>query len=284
MRRPRRASHPRAGRLVRWLGLALLGLAAPLHVHADTAPPERVVSMNLCTDQLAMLLGQPGQIAAISRIARDPVSSAYWREAEAYPVHSGSAEAIHAAAPDLVLAGAHDRAETLDLLRRLGHRIEVFPPAESFDEMRAQIRRMGALLGSEAAADAMIEAFDAGLATDGPEGPSPRAALYYANGYTSGAGTLADDVLDAAGISNIAADLGRQGLTRLDLELLLLAEPDLLVTGQDYGSPALAQGILRHPALRASGARLVRIPDSLWTCGTPRVLDAVRQLRVEILP
>lgn len=282
MRRPRRAIPRRAGRLVCRIGGALLCLAGPLA--ADAPAPQRVVSMNLCTDQLAMLLGQPGQIAAISRIARDPVSSAYWREAEAFEIHSGSAEAIHAAAPDLVLAGTFDRSETLDLLRRLGHRIEVFPPAESFDEMRAQIRRMGALLGTEPAAEAMIAEIDAGLAADAPTGPAPRAALYYANGYTSGAGTLADEVLRAAGITNIAADLGRRGLTRLDLELLLLSEPDLLVTGQDYGSPALAQGILRHPALRAGGARLVRVEDSLWTCGTPRVLDAVRQLRAERLP
>lgn len=282
MRLTRRAIPRRAGRLACWLGGALLCLAGP--VSADTTPPQRVVSMNLCTDQLAMLLGRPGQIVAISRIARDPVSSAYWREAEAFEIHSGSAEAIHASAPDLVLAGTFDRGETLDLLRRLGHRIEVFPPAESFDQMRAQILRMGALLGTEPAAEALIAEIDAGLASDAPSGPAPRAALYYANGYTSGAGTLADAVLRAAGITNIAADLGRQGLTRLDLELVLLSEPDLLVTGQDYGSPALAQGILRHPALRASGARLVRVEDSLWTCGTPRVLDAVLQLRAERLP
>ncbi len=38
-------------------------------------PPERVVSVNLCTDQLAMLLAAPGQLISVSHLASDPLSS-----------------------------------------------------------------------------------------------------------------------------------------------------------------------------------------------------------------
>jgi iron complex transport system substrate-binding protein len=53
------------------LSLAVLGGAAP----ADTAP-RRVVSINLCTDQLAMMLAAPGQLVSVSDLAADPHSSA----------------------------------------------------------------------------------------------------------------------------------------------------------------------------------------------------------------
>ena len=53
--------------------LCLLLAAAPA---AAQEAPARVVSMNLCTDQLAMLLAAPGQLLSVSKLARDPMSSA----------------------------------------------------------------------------------------------------------------------------------------------------------------------------------------------------------------
>jgi iron complex transport system substrate-binding protein len=235
--------------------------------------------MNLCTDQLAMLLARPGQLVAVSRIASDPLASALWREAAAYPAHNGQAEAIHGLAPDLVLAGTWDPPATLDLLRRLGHRIETFGIEAGFDDIRANVARMGALLGAPDRAAALVAAMDRTLAAPPADGPRPRAALFYANGYTSGAGTLAHEILEAAGFANIAAELGRRGLAHLPLELLVMQRPDLLVTGQDYPSPALAQGVLRHPATRALAAGRAEVADNLWVCGTPLAAQAVAALR-----
>jgi len=258
------------------LATALLGLEPP----ADAATPARVVSMNLCTDQLAMLLARPGQLVAVSPIARDPVASAMWRQAAAVPIHAGSAEAILGLAPDLVLAGAWDPPATLAMLRRLGIRVETFPLERSFADVEANVARMGELLGAEGDAGRMVRAMRATLAAlPVPVGPRPRAALYYANGYTSGSGTLADAILTAAGLGNAAADRGLTGLASLPLETLVTERPDLLVLGQDYPAPALAQGILRHPALRALRAGRVTVADNLWVCGTPLALDAVAVLR-----
>jgi iron complex transport system substrate-binding protein len=262
---------------MRRLALALL-LALSAGTAAAQAPPARVVSMNLCTDQLAMLLARPGQLVAVSRLARDPVASALWREAAGYPEHAGQAEAIHLLAPDLVLAGEHDPPATLALLRRLGMRVETFPIEAGFDDIRANLARMGALLGAPERAAKLAAAMDAALAAP-PPGPPPRAALYYANGYTSGAGTLAHEILAAAGLANIAAERGLTGLAHLPLELLVVEQPDLLVIGQDYPSPALAGGVLDHPATRALGAGRAAVADNLWVCGTPLAARAVAALR-----
>jgi iron complex transport system substrate-binding protein len=257
--------------------LLLLALAAAPAARPE--PPARVVSINLCTDQLAMLLAQPGQLVAVGTVASDPVASAFWREAAGYPAVPPAAEAVQRFAPDLVLAGAYDPPATLDLLRRLGVRVETFGIDASFADIRASVTRMGALLGAEERAAALLAEMDAELARPVPPGPRPRAALYYSNGFTSGTGTLEHEVLAAAGYANVAAELGLQGLGHLPLERLVLAAPDLLVTGQDYPSASLAGQILRHPALRALGAERAQVPDSLWVCGTPLVARAVSALR-----
>jgi len=258
-----------------WL-LALLLLLAPA---ANAEPPARVVSMNLCTDQLAMLLARPGQLVAVSQVATDPVASALWREAAAYPAVAADAEAIHRLAPDLVLAGTYDPPATLALLHRLGLRVETLGIEASFADIRANVTRVADLLGNPDGAARLIAGLDQAVAAPLPPGPRPRAALYYANGYTSGAGTLADEILTAAGYANIAAERDIAGLARLPLEVLVTTAPDLIVTGQDYPSPALAQGILRHPALRALAAGQARVADNLWVCGTPLAARAVAELR-----
>mgnify|MGYP006999250795 CR=1 FL=1 len=55
--------------------------AAPAALPPPATPPARVVSMNLCTDQLAMALAAPGQLISVSYIARDPRASAMAEEA-----------------------------------------------------------------------------------------------------------------------------------------------------------------------------------------------------------
>ncbi len=256
----------------------LLALALGSAARAEEAPA-RVVSMNLCTDQLAMMLARPGQLVAVSRVARDPVSSALWAEAAAWPAHGGGAEEIHLLDPDLILAGAYDPAATLDMLRRTGRRVEVFAVEETIDDIRANVRRMGALLGTGERAEALISEMDAVLEAPAPPEPRPRAALLYSNGYTSGAGTLADEILAVAGYSNVAREHGLRGMAKLPLETLVMDAPDVLVTGQDYAAPALAQGILSHPATRALGAGRATVADNLWVCGTPLVARAVEALR-----
>ncbi|MBP7003270.1 MAG: ABC transporter substrate-binding protein [Amaricoccus sp.] len=266
---PRRANG--AGRLGVALALALA--AAPA-----AAAPARVVSTNLCTDQLALLLAAPGQLVSVSAVSHDPVASAMAAEAAAYPVNHGRAEEVFLLAPDLVVAGESDPPATLAMLRRLGLRVEVFPIEADFDDVRANVRRMGALIGQEARAEALVDGLDAALAAP-PAGPRPRAAILYANAWTSGAGTLADEILRAAGLDNVAADRGIVGMGALPLEVLAAEAPDLLVLGQDYGTPALAQETLAHPVVGALGATRAAVADNLWVCGTPMLARAVAALR-----
>jgi iron complex transport system substrate-binding protein len=234
--------------------------------------------MNLCTDQLALLLA-PDALVSVSSIATDPTSSALHEEAGAYQANRGRAEEIFLMAPDLVLAGIWSEAETVAILRRLGVAVETFPPATTLDEMRAQIRRMGGLLGREAEADALIARFDRDLDRLRRDTPDTTAVVYFANGFAGSDTSLSGEALRAAGIRNLAAEAGFGG-GRLPLELLVLMEPDLIVTGTRYPGASRSETILDHPALSAAvGDRpFVVVPDRDWICGTPALLNAVARL------
>lgn len=276
------AHHP-AGRRLRRLALclaALAGIGAGLPALAEA--PKRVVSMNLCTDQLAMLLADAGQLVSVTYLAHDPRASAMVEKARDFPINHGLAEEIFLLNPDLVLAGSYTTRVTVAMLRRLGIPVVEFEPDYSFADLRANMLKMGAALGRTAQAQALVADFDSGLAALHDEiAHRPRAALYYANGYTSGDRSLAGQILAAAGFDNIAAEAGLSDGGILALELLLLSDPDFVVTGQRYPAASRAEEILSHPALRALSEDLPggSLADRDWVCGTPHVLRAVANLR-----
>ncbi len=257
------------------LAVALLGAAA-----ASAGPPGRVVSINLCTDQLAMMLAAPGQLVSVSHIAADPRVSPLAEEAARLPLNHGQAEEVHALAPDLVLAGPWTSRYAVNLLRRLGVEVRELPVAERLADIPATIAQMGEWLGREAEAAALIEDFEAGLAalTPGP-GSRPRAVLHYANNYTSGAGTLADEILALAGFTNIAAEEGLVGGGTLPMERIVMLAPDLVITGQRYPGASRAEAVLDHPAMETlRDRRAGGVSDADWVCGTPHVLRALARL------
>jgi iron complex transport system substrate-binding protein len=240
--------------------------------------------MNLCTDQLAMLLAAPGQLASVSYIARDRRASAMADAAMAYPVNHGRAEEIYLLKPDLVIAGAHSTRATTEMLQRLGLRVEVFQPANSLQDVRERIRRMGEILERQEQAASLLSAFDAQIADLQPVGgPLPRAALYAANSYTSGPKTLAGQILEAAGLSNIAAELGYERSGKLPLEVLAMAQPDLLVGTSPYPRASRSEENLAHPVVRHLRAQSAsgQMQYADWVCGTPHVLRAIENLAQE---
>jgi len=276
----------------RWL-TALLVLAALVPVASAADMPNRVVSMNLCTDQLAMMIAAEGQLISVSYLARDPRASAMAKEAQSFEVNHGLAEEIYLMQPDLVIAGAFTTRATVSMLERLGVPVVTFQPAYRLDDISTRIRQMGEALHQTDKADTMADAFEGTLTrlrdavTD-----TPRAVLYYANGYTSGDQTLAGEILAAAGFANAAAEAGYTRGMKLPLEVLAVTAPDIVITSRPYPGASKAEEILDHPVvtqLRTDRASATMI-DHDWICGTPHVLRAIealsgsRQAMTEVRP
>lgn len=255
---------------------ALVASAAPALADA----PKRVVSINLCTDQLAMLLAAPGQLVSVSHLASEVQSSSMVDQARAYPMNRGQVEQVFLMRPDLVLAGTYTQIATVNLLRGLGVEVIQVPPATSLAEAVEQVRVVGRALGQDAKANAMADDFAAAIEAARYTGSTRSAAFYYPNGYTTGEGTLSNDVLTLTGFHNIGTTAGITGGGTLPLERLVMAGPELVVTSEPYPGASRAEEILVHPALEQvrDRAGVGMVSDADWVCGTPHILRAIDKM------
>jgi iron complex transport system substrate-binding protein len=281
-----------AAGVIRRVPAAMAALAAMLGAaSAVAAKPQRIVSLNLCTDQILVELVPRERIAAVTHLAADPTVSAAPEKAAGLRAVRGEAEQVLRLDPDLVIAGTFTTPATVDLLRRLGREVLVAPLPQDFQGVRDVVRLIGKSVGEEARAEAWLGDFDRRLAAvearTGSE--KPAAVLYQVNSFAAGAGSMADAALSVAGFRNQAAGYGTLASGQLPLEALVARPPDLLVLGsnpEDY--PTAVADNLRHPALKRLLAERpsLALPWALWLCGTPHIIGAVERLaeaRVSVL-
>jgi len=249
------------------------------------APPRNVVSLNLCTDELLMLLADPEQIASVTWLVKDPTLSWFARQSERYPSNRGLAEEILVLQPDLVLAGTFTTPTTISLLKQLDVPLLQLPMAKDLADIVEQIRAVARVLGQIERGEQVVAEMHKKLAQlpPWPDDAAPLiAALFQPNGLTATADTLVHDALRQAGVQNLAVLRDLPNYARLPLETLLYDQPDLLVLN-DYveKQPSLAQQVMRHPALQRSfmHARSVVVPAQAWSCGSPNFVRAVDILR-----
>ena len=264
---------------------AIAAISLTVAATASAAAPQRVVSLNLCADELVLRLAAPDTVKSVTWLARDPVLSNVPALAQAVPVNRGLAEDIVPLAPDLVIAGTHTSRTAVALLQRLRVPVLEIGVPGSIEEALAQITTVAAALGADERGVQLVGDIRrrlAALPRAAPLAAQPIAAVYQPNGFTIGQGSMINDLLNRAGLRNLAVERRIDNYGALPLEGLLVAQPDLLVMNAagDRG-PALAYEVLRHPALarRYNGARVVSVPSAWWSCPGPRLVDAVQRLQ-----
>lgn len=263
---------------------AAAALFAPPALAQAPQKPQRIVSLNVCVDQLLLLLVDRRRIAALTQFATDRDWSNMPEAARGFRTTHGRAEEVMPLAPDLVIGGEYSAPDTIALLRRVGQRVEVMRLANSIEGVRAGMRWMGAIVGEPDEAEALVADLDrrlAAVAAAVPPGPRPVLAFYNTSGYTAEPGTLADDVIRLAGFENLAGRLGLRIGGRLNLEHVATTRIDALIAiDTSETSASRAVETVQHPALARLAARrpFDAIPGRLWTCETPFVAEAAERL------
>ncbi|GAA4249740.1 ABC transporter substrate-binding protein [Azospirillum formosense] len=261
------------------------GPAAAWEAPTATPPgkPQRIVSLNLCADELLLRLVGPERLAAVTWLARDPGASTVAEPAARVPVNYGTAEEILPLNPDLIVAGRYTTRVAVGLLTRLDAPLLELDVPQSVAAVAEQIRGLARAVGEpergeELVAD-LLSRLDA--LPPAPPGPRPTAVVLRPNGFVAGSGSLVDELLTRAGLENMAdrLPLGSQGA--LPLEAIILGGADVLIvdTAPD-APPSLAGALLHHPALRAIGqqVRTLSLPSRLWTCPGPQIAEAAERL------
>ena len=259
---------------------------APL-VPVSAAGLPHIASMNLCTDQLLISLADPEQILGLSRYEGGRFKSFAIEGAEQFRVLSGGAEDILQLHPDVVVASLYDKRSTRELLKEKGVRLAEFAVPRNLDEVKAQIREMGDLVGHPDRAKAEIARLDDAIAR-------ARATVsqhHYKvlplsqRGWVSGSDSLLSSLLAETGLFNAAGDLGIASGGYASLEAIVNLQPDFIVVA-DASERAEDDGhaFLLHPALERlyPPSRRIVIPDRLTVCGGMMIADALDRLVSEL--
>jgi iron complex transport system substrate-binding protein len=236
------------------------------------------MSLKVCTDELLLDLAPPSRIASITFLSRQKALLRQWPQAAQIPVNHNTAEEILSLHPDLILTDPFIAPGLRPLLARTGARIVEVPPAENFEQIRADVRLVAKAVGEETRGEALIAHMDDELRDLAAHRPAKMltVAEWGGGGYVPGRGGLFDALLTVAGARNV-----EQGsLGYYDVESLIAAHPDALVYGDMYaGTTSLRADQDLHPALmqRYAGRRITYA--SLYGCGVPESADVAKQLQ-----
>ena len=238
--------------------------------------PQRIVSLDYCSDQYVLEFADRAQILALSPDATRRFS-ALREQAEGLPSLPPRLEPILLANPDLVVLTYGGGPNLARRLEALGIETLRLPYASD-------------ILGIEQAAQVALEAFGKSAkartyhltsGTEPPKKDSDTSAIYITpSGVTAGAGTLVDNLFRAGGLRNIET---RPGWHPIPLERLVQTPPEMFVTAffheegaalYPYWSPA------RHPALARllSDQPVIALDQAELACAAPATLNALRAI------
>jgi iron complex transport system substrate-binding protein len=243
---------------------------------AAEASPRRVASLNLCTDELLLMLARPDQIASVTHLAQNPAETPLWRQARRYRRNDGSLVSVAGLRPDLVLTmggGARDRTR---IARRLGISTLDLPFPRTLADIEAGILTMARALGrAEAAVPIMTR-----LRRLQQTRPARQVDAVWLGG---GGRSVAADGLAAQWMA--LSGLRQRTLRgdRISLEQLLVRPPNILLRSQyRSGQYSAEQRWLTHPLAKGTRrSRSVATDGRLWTCMGPLLIAEAERLRQE---
>lgn len=217
-------------------------------VRSIASPPHRIVSVALAADEFLAALTTYERIAGVTYIADDPtVSNVVGRYPAVLPRTSTNVEALLAIDPDLVIVAPFTQPDTIAQL--LAAKIPVLRLDEnnSFDQIFANLRRIGAAIGEDARAreiEAQARTRIEFIRARTKNVVRPRVLVLGANGYTAGSHTLSDEVIEVAGGTNALREAGFEGDAQISEELAISLAPDVILLEKDsdelYGDPIAA--------------------------------------------
>ncbi len=270
-------------RLIWLVGFALLVGSAPAQAQQK---PHRVVSLNLCTDQLLLSLADREQIASLSYLAGDPSVSFLVDQAAGFPRNDGRAEAVLFSGADLVLTGTYGPPHQVPLLRGQGLEVLTLGAWASLDEGRDQIRLLARRLGHPERGEALIGRIDAALAKAKDIVPGRRSILVYVRGgWVTSTNSPTNEILAHMGFTLHQNALGLPHGGTVRLESIVTTPPDFMLVDEDAGR-GIDNGtaLFSHPALAAAvpPERRLVLANRLAICGGPSTPAAIDALAAEV--
>lgn len=257
-------------------------------------PPSRIASLTVTADEVVTALVDETRIAAVTHFVDDPtiVTCAGRAPKNAARVRGAEPERVLSLGPDLVFVAHYTLDSATRLLGAASVPVVRLGETRSFDDVAANVRTIGAATGSEAAAAELLRAMQRRLdhvREAVASAPRPRVLYYSAVGYTSGANTLVDAKIRAAGGTNVAAEAGLSGFRNVALDVLVALDPEVIIVPHwtpDASAPV--RDVTEAPAWRDVTAvrthRVYALPASDLTSESPDGAAGVEALARRLHP
>ena len=241
-----------------------------------------LISLDYCADQYAIALAERSDIKFVSPAATTDYS--YMAErAKGLPQLRPTAEEVVLADPGLVIRQWGGGYNAGSFLEKVG--VPIVQVAFTMDYSGAvkNLDHIGTALNASGKGQELIQDTRSRLnqlAISRPERDQWPLGLYVTPaGVTTGSATFVHDMLEAAGVRNMAAESGRNGWHPINLEALALEKPDLIVGAFfDLASNHVNNwSLARHSFLREllAESQVVMIPGRLVACSAWFYVDAV---------
>lgn len=255
------------------------------------APPQRVVSHAVGTDDLVLALAAPKQIAALSALGRDQRYSPHWQEAAKYPaLRKGEAEDILRHRPDLVILTSYSPIEVRTLLERAKVRVFILERYEHFEDLCRTAEALGKVFGREAHAAQLVAQWRTREAALRQRLAGVKPVRVMAAGiypFASGSKTTFQDICDHAGAINVAAEAGLVGHVPMPGEKPLGWKVEVLIGPWEQGVDLAAKLRELSPFKFMSAlkqGRLIQIDGALLASTSHRRLDAYEAVAKALHP
>ncbi|MEX0645895.1 MAG: ABC transporter substrate-binding protein, partial [Parvularculaceae bacterium] len=269
----------RAGKTLMRIG-AIIATAICAGGAAEAAGLPRAASLDFCADQYLLALADRSQIAAVSPGA-DEEDSYLRASARGLRVARPTTEEIATVKPDVVFRFWGGAPGMTEALSRFGAQVITLDYPSDFDIVRKDIRVAAAALGREEAGERLIAELDGRLHRLAQRPRSDVAALYLTpGGVTAGSGTMIHAIIEAAGLTNAAAD--RAGWPPLPMETIAFEPPAFIVAGFFEAATEYVNhwSASRHPVFAKTLAETptVRLRAELISCPAWFAIEAAEEI------
>jgi iron complex transport system substrate-binding protein len=202
--------------------------------------------------------------------------------------HQVIPERVLALNPDLVIIDASTGpSSAINQIRSTGVKIVMTPESWNLSDISVKIRAVGAAIGANNQADALIEKMQQALSVTSVAN-KPRVAFLYLRGTSAiyligGPGSGADSLLLAVGAEDVGAQKLDRPFNALTAESLAALNPDvILVMTKGLASVGGVEGLIKLPGVAQTTAgknsAIIDVDDSLLLSFGPRTPSLLAEL------
>ena len=258
------------------------------------APPQKIVSLALRADDIALALVGTKRILAFCKYADNPLISNIPAEAAKQVKYRSepSLEYLLKLQPDLVIVPESQSADLIYSLRKLGIPVYVSRTAHNIADVQTLILDLGRVVSEQEKSQALITLMHQRLAriqkavAKIPVKERPVVYRLSISGGNGGKGSSYDDVCQKAGVINGAAQMHLWGTQLLPKEQIVKINPDIIfLPDWDWRGGDVDHYIeecVHDPALQSVKAiktrRLYKIPDKHMLCSSQYIVDCVEDI------